>query len=67
MVIKKLLDYVWQRLKEDDDTEPLGIWLEQALEPFKLIPRYLVPSYFDVIIVNVYRILLDHCNSLMSE
>jgi len=67
MVIKKLLDYIWQRLKEDDDTKPLGIWLEQTAEPFKVIPRYLVPSYFDVIIVNVYRILLDHCNNLMSE
>ncbi|XP_025075084.1 glycogen debranching enzyme isoform X3 [Pogonomyrmex barbatus] len=62
-----LIDYVWQRLKEDDGTKPLGMWLEQAMEPFKLIPRYLVPCYFDVIIVNVYMILLDHCNSLMSN
>ncbi|XP_011865621.1 PREDICTED: glycogen debranching enzyme isoform X2 [Vollenhovia emeryi] len=62
-----LIDYVWQRLKEDDGTKPLGVWFEQAMEPFQLIPRYLVPSYFDVIIVNVYRILLDHCYSLMSN
>lgn len=66
-MIKKLLDYIWQRLKEDDGTKSLGMWLEQEMEPFKLIPRYLVPSYFDVIIVNVYRILLNHCNSLMSK
>ncbi|EFN70541.1 Glycogen debranching enzyme [Camponotus floridanus] len=62
-----LIDYMWQRLKEDDDTKPLGIWLEQTMEPFKLIPRYLVPSYFDVIIVNVYINLLDHCYNLMSD
>ncbi|KAL6433430.1 hypothetical protein ACFW04_006521 [Cataglyphis niger] len=62
-----LIDYVWQRLKEDDGTKSLGTWLEQALEPFKLIPRYLVPSYFDVIIVNVYMTLLDHCYDLMSN
>ncbi|XP_025994344.2 glycogen debranching enzyme isoform X2 [Solenopsis invicta] len=62
-----LIDYVWQRLKEDDGTKPLGMWLEQAMKPFELIPRYLVPSYFDVIIVNIYRILLDHCYNLMSN
>ncbi|XP_070513892.1 glycogen debranching enzyme isoform X3 [Cardiocondyla obscurior] len=62
-----LIDYIWQRLKEDEGTKPLGMWLEQAVEPFKLIPRYLVPSYFDVIIVNVYMIVLDHCYSLMSN
>jgi len=62
-----LSDYVWQRLKEDDGTKPLGMWLEQALESFKLIPKYLVPSYFDVIIVNVYRILLNHCYDLMMK
>ncbi|XP_011685016.1 PREDICTED: glycogen debranching enzyme isoform X2 [Wasmannia auropunctata] len=62
-----LIDYVWQRLKEDDGTKPLGTWLEQAMEPFKLIPKYLVPSYFDVIIVNIYTILLDHCYNVMSN
>jgi len=62
-----LSDYVWQRLKEDDGTKPLGMWLEQAIEPFKLIPKYLVPSYFDIIIVNVYRILLNHCYDLMLK
>lgn len=66
-MIKKLLDYVWQRLKEDDGTKPLGMWLEQAMEPFKLIPRYLVPSYFDVITVNIYTLLFDHCINLMSK
>ncbi|XP_028049244.1 LOW QUALITY PROTEIN: glycogen debranching enzyme [Monomorium pharaonis] len=62
-----LIDYLWQRLKEDDGTNLLGVWLEQAVEPFKLIPRYLVPCYFDVIVVNVYRILLNHCYNLLSN
>lgn len=60
-------DYTWQRLKEDEGTRTLGEWLEEATEPFKLIPRYLVPSYFDVIIVNVYMILLEQCYNLMSR
>lgn len=62
-----LIDYTWQRLKEDEGTRTLGEWLEEATEPFKLIPRYLVPSYFDVIIVNVYMILLEQCYNLMSS
>ncbi|CAK9831681.1 Glycogen debranching enzyme [Anthophora retusa] len=62
-----LIDYTWQRLKEDEGTRALGEWLEEASEPFKLIPRYLVPSYFDVIVVNVYMILLEQCYSLMSS
>ncbi|KAJ8667077.1 hypothetical protein QAD02_008739 [Eretmocerus hayati] len=62
-----LIDYIWQRLKEDEGTLALGEWLERASEPFKLIPRYLVPSYFDVMIVNVYTVLLDYCFSSMSS
>ncbi|XP_014469825.1 PREDICTED: glycogen debranching enzyme isoform X4 [Dinoponera quadriceps] len=62
-----LIDYLWQRLKEDNGTKPLGVWLQKTMEPFKLIPRYLVPSYFDVIIVNVYINLIDHCYNLMSS
>ncbi|XP_058794874.1 glycogen debranching enzyme isoform X2 [Phymastichus coffea] len=62
-----LIDYTWQRLKEDQGTVALGEWLEKAAEPFKLIPRYLVPSYFDVIIVNVYSILIEQCFVLMSS
>ncbi|XP_012280901.1 glycogen debranching enzyme [Orussus abietinus] len=62
-----LVDYVWQRLKENEGTTPLGEWIEQSVEPFKIIPRYLVPSYFDVIVVNVYMILLEQCYSLMSS
>lgn len=66
-MLYNLLDYTWQRLKEDPGTGPLGEWLEKVSEPFQLIPRYLVPSYFDVIIVNVYSTLLDQSFSLMSR
>ncbi|KAG8039804.1 hypothetical protein G9C98_000533 [Cotesia typhae] len=61
-----LIDYIWQRLKNYEGTEELSKWFEQAAEPFKSIPRYLVPSYFDVLIVNVYMILLDRCYEVMS-
>ncbi|XP_066584134.1 glycogen debranching enzyme isoform X2 [Prorops nasuta] len=62
-----LIDYIWQRLKDDEGTKPLSNWIEEALEPFKLIPRYLVPSYFDILITNVYLILIEHAYGLMSE
>ncbi|XP_023247212.1 glycogen debranching enzyme isoform X2 [Copidosoma floridanum] len=62
-----LIDYTWQRLRENEGTFALSEWLEQASEPFKLIPRYLVPSYFDVMIVNVYFILIEHCFASMSD
>ncbi|XP_043283434.1 glycogen debranching enzyme [Venturia canescens] len=62
-----LIDYFWQRLRDDEATSHLGKWLEDAAEPFKLIPRYLVPSYFDVIIVNLYMILLEQSYALMSS
>lgn len=55
------------RLKEDEMTASLGEWLEQTLEPLKTIPRYLVPSYFDVIVVNVYTALLDQCYASFSR
>ncbi|XP_012265578.2 glycogen debranching enzyme isoform X2 [Athalia rosae] len=62
-----MIDYIWQRLKRGKGTAALGEWIEQAVEPFKVIPRYLVPSYFDVIVTNVYMTLLDQCYSLMSS
>ncbi|XP_047352700.1 glycogen debranching enzyme [Vespa velutina] len=62
-----LMDYIWQRLKEDHGTKALGEWLEEVAEPFKLIPRYLVPSYFDVVVTNVYITLLEQCYALMSS
>ncbi|XP_011307475.1 glycogen debranching enzyme isoform X1 [Fopius arisanus] len=62
-----LIDYTWQRLKGDERTLALGKWLERESEPFKLIPRYLVPRYFDVIIINVYMTLLEQCYVKMSK
>ncbi|XP_051162472.1 glycogen debranching enzyme [Leptopilina boulardi] len=62
-----LIDYMSARLKEDEMTASLGEWLEQTLEPLKTIPRYLVPSYFDVIVVNVYTALLDQCYASFSS
>lgn len=62
-----MIDYVWQRLKNEEGTAALGEWIQQAVEPFQVIPRYLVPSYFDVIITNIYMTLLDQCYALMSS
>lgn len=62
-----LLDYVWQRLKEDESTKPLGEFIEKCVEPLKLLPRYLIPSYFDALFVNIYTTLIETSFNLMSE
>ncbi|RLU17593.1 hypothetical protein DMN91_009829 [Ooceraea biroi] len=62
-----MIDYTWQRLKENEGTKPLGMWLEEATKPFKVLPRYLVPCYFDIFIVNINLHLLSRCYTLMSN
>ncbi|XP_034951239.1 glycogen debranching enzyme isoform X2 [Chelonus insularis] len=62
-----LIDYIWQRLQNYPETLELGKWFAKISEPFTLIPRYLVPSYFDTIITNVYMALIDHCYTKMSK
>ncbi|XP_063230044.1 glycogen debranching enzyme [Bacillus rossius redtenbacheri] len=62
-----MIDYAWQRLKRDAGTLELGRWLEGSLEPVKKLPRYLVPSYFDLVVTGAYCLLLDRAWGLMSR
>lgn len=61
------LDYVWQRLLVDPKTIPLGNWIKEHVEDLKRVPRYLVPSYFDVIFTNVYLKVIEHSFDRMSN
>ncbi|KAJ9590614.1 hypothetical protein L9F63_016384, partial [Diploptera punctata] len=45
----------------------LALWLERNLEPVKKMPRYLIPSYFDVVVTGTYLILLKQVWALMSD
>lgn len=60
-------DYISHRLKHDPGTLELGTWLERSMEPLKKIPRYLLPSYFDVVVTGTYLMLLNQVWRLMSE
>lgn len=62
-----MIDYIWQRLKSDPSTSPLGTWLETNLKYLKQIPRYLIPCYFDVIVTGTYLLLIEQCYNLMGD
>jgi glycogen debranching enzyme len=54
-----MLDYIVVRLKGRRGTLALGEWFEKSIfAHLKLVPRYLIPRYFDVVITLVYVSLL---------
>lgn len=61
-----MIDYVHQRLGKFEGTRALANWLKTEFEALKEIPRYLIPSYFDVIINGVHNLLKQSCFNLMS-
>ena len=61
-----LLDYTTARLESRSATLPLSVWLREAFSSLRLLPRYLIPRYFDSVIMTGYRAVLDHSFSLMS-
>lgn len=62
-----MIDYVHQRLGRFENTKKLGKWLEANVEPMKKIPRYLIPSYFDVVLGGLHNLLKERAYELMSE
>ncbi|CAG0880925.1 unnamed protein product [Darwinula stevensoni] len=61
-----LMDYVTRRLKQYRGTEALGLWVERIFKPLKCLPRYLIPSYFDAILLGLYNLCLKQIWSCMS-
>ena len=61
-----LLDYITARLQSRPATQPLSAWFSEAFSSLRLLPRYLIPRYFDTVIVTGYRAVLHHSQSLMS-
>ncbi|XP_040158875.1 glycogen debranching enzyme isoform X1 [Anopheles arabiensis] len=62
-----LIDYCSQRLMKYEKLVPMAKWLENNLKSLKEIPRYMIPSYFDVIITNVHRLAMAAACNLMSD
>ncbi|XP_060899776.1 glycogen debranching enzyme isoform X1 [Labrus mixtus] len=63
-----LIDYVSNRLiHKEGPLAQVGQWLAAMFSYLKHIPRYLVPCYFDAILVSTYTTALDATNKLMSS
>ncbi|KAG9351106.1 hypothetical protein JZ751_024996 [Albula glossodonta] len=63
-----LMDYVSNRLvSRGGALGQVGAWLQAMFGYLKHVPRYLVPCYFDAILVGAYTTSLDATFSLMSS
>ncbi|KAJ3611144.1 hypothetical protein NHX12_021160 [Muraenolepis orangiensis] len=63
-----LIDYVCDRLlAKGGALEQVGLWFQAMFLHLKHAPRYLVPSYFDAIILGAYTTALDLIFSHMSR
>lgn len=67
VLIFYLIDFMYNRLRQSDKTKELAHWLETNTEPMKGIPRYLIPSYFDVIVTGTYELLVEQVLKLMPR
>ncbi|XP_055387431.1 glycogen debranching enzyme [Condylostylus longicornis] len=62
-----MMDYCANRLKNHDNTKELAIWMQKQFGEIGQIPRYLIPSYFDVILTGIYDTLVARCFSQMPD
>lgn len=61
-----MIDYIHERIAKDPNTAGLSKWFADNTVALKEIPRYLIPSYFDVIVTGVHQLLVDRAIQLMS-
>uniref|UniRef100_A0AAY4AWI4 Glycogen debranching enzyme n=1 Tax=Denticeps clupeoides TaxID=299321 RepID=A0AAY4AWI4_9TELE len=63
-----MIDYISNRLvTKDGPLQEVGKWLQAMLIHLKHMPRYLVPCYFDAILVGAYSTALDAAFKQMSR
>ena len=62
-----LLDYLASRLTKHRETLIVGNWYESAFRSLRRVPRFLVPTYFEIIISLTYEKLLKGCWNKMSD
>ncbi|XP_054870288.1 glycogen debranching enzyme isoform X4 [Amphiprion ocellaris] len=63
-----LIDFVSNRLiNREGPLAQVGQWLGAMFNLLKHIPRYLIPCYFDAILVSTYTTALDATYKLMSS
>uniref|UniRef100_A0A3P8XNX5 Glycogen debranching enzyme n=1 Tax=Esox lucius TaxID=8010 RepID=A0A3P8XNX5_ESOLU len=63
-----MIDYVSNRLVNHGGAlGEVGKWFEEMFHYLKHIPRYLIPCYFDAILVGAYTTALDSTFKMMSS
>ncbi|XP_061746464.1 glycogen debranching enzyme [Nerophis ophidion] len=63
-----MIDYVSNRLtRREGPLAQVGQWLAAMFAYLKHIPRYLIPSYFDAILVSTFTTALDATYKLMPS
>ncbi|XP_075221320.1 glycogen debranching enzyme isoform X2 [Lycorma delicatula] len=62
-----LCDYLSGRLQKHTGTKQFGDCLQTLFAPLKDIPRYLVPSYFERIVIRVHNDLINQAYHNMSQ
>ena len=61
-----LLDYTLARLAASPATALLAAWLDEAFRHLRRLPRFLIPTYFDSIVMEVWAAVHRHTLSLLS-
>ncbi|KAF7223093.1 glycogen debranching enzyme isoform X2 [Nothobranchius furzeri] len=63
-----LIDFVSNRLiHREEPLAQVGQWLAAMFDYLKHLPRYLIPCYFDAILVSTYSTAIDAAFKLMSS
>ncbi|XP_046883319.1 glycogen debranching enzyme isoform X2 [Hypomesus transpacificus] len=63
-----MMQYISNRLEARGGAlGEVGTWLAAMFDYLKHVPRYLIPCYFDAIMVGIYTTALDHTFSCMSS
>lgn len=61
-----MIDYIHERIANYPNTAALSKWWSDNTIALKQIPRYMIPSYFDVLLTGVHQLLVDRAIQLMS-
>lgn len=62
-----MIDYMWQRLEKYPNLSEISKWYQNTLQPLKEIPRFLIPTYFDLVISGIYEVLTKVSLNQMSD
>nr|AOE43282.1 glycogen debranching enzyme/amylo-alpha-1,6-glucosidase [Rostrostelium ellipticum] len=60
------IDYIVGRLSSRPALCPLQGWISQAFELVKQLPRHFIPKYFNLVVLSVYRRVIERVISHMS-